>query len=158
MTPRVHRDRRIILLVLLWLLLWAATIATWMYDADGYTVGMPPLMFAITMLGPLLVGLILGWGKDSIGEGVRVGMVGGVVYGLANMAGQLLWGGVLNLLGRIPPDTMAEIGGIGVMVFEVVEFTLLFTLTGLILGLIGGALGAWIGRSGFHGAGRSRPV
>ena len=133
---------RLFPLLLAWLVLWAVIIVTWMYDANGYSFGMPGPVFLLMMLGPLLIGLLLGWGSGSLRPGMKAGMVGGVVYGLANIAAQLIWGLVLRLLGRIPPDTMAEMGGMGFFALEVVEFTLLFTLTGLVLGSVGGLLGA----------------
>ena len=137
--PSVHS--RLFPLLLAWLVLWVVIIVTWMYDANGYSFGMPGPVFLLMMLGPLLVGLLLGWGSGSPRQGMKAGMIGGVVYGLANMVVQLIWGLVLSLLGRIPPDTMAEMGGLGYFVIEVVEFTVLFVATGLILGLGGGLLG-----------------
>ena len=142
---------QVVAAILFWLVLWVIIIATWMYDENGYTFGMPGPIFLLMMLGPLLIGLVLSWGKPGLWQGARTGMIGGVVYGLANMAAQLVWGVVLKALGRIPPDAMAETGGPWVALFEVVEFTVLFTITGLILGLVGGLLGAALG-------GRLRPA
>lgn len=142
--PSVHP--RLFPLLLAWLVLWAVIIVTWMYDANGHSFGMPGPVFLLMMLGPLLIGLLLGWGSGSLRQGMKAGMIGGVVYGLVNMAVQLIWGLVLRLLGRIPPDTMTEMGGLGFFVIEVVEFTVLFVATGLILGLVGGLLGAAVSR------------
>lgn len=133
---------RLVWLLTAWLFLWIVIIATWMYDANGYSFGMPGPIFLLMMLGPLLVGLVLGRGTASLWPAAKAGMIGGVVYGLANIGAQLIWGLVLRAFGRIPPDAMAEMGGAGFLVIEVVEFTLLFTLTGLVLGLVGGLLGA----------------
>lgn len=146
MNQRPKMGQATIAAILFWVALWAVIVATWMYDGDGYTVGMPSAVFFLMMLGPLLVGFALGWGKTGLWQGMKWGMISGALYGLANMVAQLVWGGVLQLLGRIPLDTMAEMGGMGFFALEVVEFTLLFTLTGLVLGLVGGLLGATVSR------------
>jgi len=137
-------------LLLAWLALWAVVVTTWLYDSNGYTVGMPGPVFLLMMFGPLLVGLALGWGKASHRLGMKAGMLGGVAYGLANMVAQLVWGLVLRALGLIPPDAMAEMGGPEFFVIEVVEFTVLFTATGLVLGLVGALLGATVFKLSRH--------
>lgn len=43
---------RLALLLVAWLILWAVIVATWMFDADGYTVGMPAAVFFLALLGP----------------------------------------------------------------------------------------------------------
>lgn len=143
MTPAVTHEPRLsrptLAMILFWLAVWAFTLLTWMYGDDGYTYGMAPAATVLTMLGPLLVGLVLGWNKATLWPAVRAGMIGGALFGAATMVGQLVWGGVLYLLGRIPPDAMEEMGGLPVMIFEVIEFTVLFVVSGLILGAIGGA-------------------
>lgn len=135
-------DRRSwIILLLVFVALWTVTAATWMYDEAGYTVGMPGLVFILHLAAPLAVGLVVGWRKLSLVSGAKVGAFAGALFGAANIAVQLLWGGVLYLLGRIPPDqpfTILE------GLFEVFEFLLLFTIIGLILGAIGGLLSAAI--------------
>lgn len=138
---------RSIPLVVAWLVLWIIIIATWIYDEQGFSSGMPGPVFLVMMLGPLLVGVLLGWGRTDLGSAAKAGMIGGVVYGLANMGAQLLWGGVLRLLDRIDPDAMAEMGGVGFFIGEVVEFTVLFTVTGLVLGLAGALTGAALSRA-----------
>ena len=143
-SPRMGRALATILIF--WIALWAVTIATWMYDDEGYAAGMPGPIFLLMMLGPLLVGFVLGWGRASLGQGMKAGLIGGVAYGLANMVAQLLWGLVLRILGRIPAESMENMGGFWVFLFEIVEFTLLFTITGLVLGLVGGLLGAALSR------------
>ena len=132
--------------LLLWLggllaLLWAVTIITWIFDESGYSAGMPGAVFALHMLAPLLVGLIVGWRKLEVWQGAKTGGVAGALFGAANIGVQLLWGGVLDLLGRISPDqpfTFVE------SIFEVLEFLVLFMIFGLFLGGIGGFLGAAI--------------
>ncbi len=122
--------------------LWVMTVATWMYDTAGYTVGMPMPLFFVHLAAPLVVGLIVGRRKTGLWSGAKTGAIAGALFGAANIAVQLLWGGVLYLLGRIPPDqpfTFVE------SLFEVLEFLVLFTLMGLILGMAGGFLGAAIG-------------
>jgi hypothetical protein len=134
--------------LLIWLggllaLLWAVTIATWMYDEAGYSFGMPMPVFVIHMLAPLLVGLIVGWRKAELWLGAKAGGLAGALFGAANIGVQLLWGGVLSLLGRISPDqpfTFIE------SIFEVLEFLVLFMIVGFLLGGIGGLLGTAIGR------------
>lgn len=145
---RLRMSRPVLAVIIIWAVLWIIGIATWMYDVNGYTVGMPPVVFNLTLLGPLLVGLVLGWGKETLWKGVRAGMAGGVLFGLANMVGQLVWGLILRLFGRIPPDAMTEMGGMAFFAIEIVEFTLLFALTGFILGLIGGSAGQLLSRVG----------
>lgn len=119
--------------------LWVITIITWMYDAAGNTVGMPMPVFFIHLAAPLLAGLIVGRRKVGLWPGTKAGMIAGALFGAANMAVQLLWGGVLYLQGKIPPDqpfTFWE------GVFEAFTFFLLFTITGMVLGAIGGFFGA----------------
>lgn len=138
--PRSYR-------LLIWLgallaILWGITVATWLYDDQGFSVGMPGPVFALHLLAPLLVGLIVGWRKANLWQGAKAGALAGALFGAANMGVQLLWGGALNLLGRVSPDqsfTVVE------SIFEVLEFLLLFLIVGLFLGGIVGLLGAAIG-------------
>ncbi len=136
-------DRRpLVILLILFVGLWAVTIATWIFDEAGYSAGMPMPIFALHLLAPLLVGLIVGWRRLSLWSGAKAGAIAGALFGAANIAVQLLWGGVLSLLGRISPDqpfTFVE------SIFEVLEFLILFAVVGLALGGIGGLLGAAIG-------------
>lgn len=132
--------------LLVWLgailaILWVITIATWIFDESGYSTGMPGPVFALHMLVPLLVGLIVGWRKIGLWPGAKAGAFAGALFGAANIGAQLIWGLALSLLGRIHPDqpfTFVE------SIFEVLEFLVLFTIVGLVLGGIGGLLGAAI--------------
>lgn len=141
--PRSYR-------LILWLggllaVLWAVTIATWIFDEFGYSAGMPGPVFALHLLAPLMVGLIVGWRRAELWPGAKAGAIAGALFGAANIGAQLLWGGVLSLLGRISPDqpfTFVE------SIFEVLEFLVLFMIVGLVLGGIGGLLGAAIGGRG----------
>jgi hypothetical protein len=135
-------NRSLLLIIALLLIIWVVAIATWIYDEAGYSAGMPMPVFLLHMLAPLLVGLIVGWRKVSLWLGAKAGAIAGALFGAANIAVQLLWGGVLSLLGRISPDqpfTFVE------SIFEVLEFLVLFTIVGLALGAIGGFFGAFIG-------------
>lgn len=132
----------LVLLLVLFVGLWVITVATWIFDEAGYSAGMPMPIFALHLLAPLLVGLIVGWRKLNLWSGVKAGAIAGALFGAANIAVQLLWGGVLYLLDRISPDqpfTFVE------SIFEVLEFLVLFAVVGLVLGGIGGLLGAAIG-------------
>lgn len=120
-------------------LLWIVTIITWIFDESGYSAGMPAPVFALHMLAPLLVGLIVGWRRAGLWPGAKAGAIAGALFGAANIGVQLLWGGVLYLLGRIPPNQpFTFLEGL----FEAFAFLVLFTLVGLALGAIGGFLGA----------------
>ena len=138
--PRSHR-------LFLWLggllaLLWIVTIITWIFDESGYSAGMPAPVFALHLLAPLLVGLIVGWRRAGLWPGAKAGAIAGTLFGAANIGAQLLWGAVLSLLGRISPDqpfTFVE------SIFEVLEFLVLFMIVGLVVGGVGGLLGAAIG-------------
>lgn len=139
--PRSNRRPWIILLVV-FVALWVVTVATWMYDEAGYSWGMPMPLFFVHLAAPLVVGLVVGWRQRSLGLGAKAGAIAGALFGVANIAAQLVWGGVLKLMGRISPDqpfTFVE------SIFEVLEFLVLFTIVGLILGAVGGLLGAAIG-------------
>lgn len=123
-------------------LLWVVTIATWMYDKHGYSAGMPGPVFALHLLAPLLVGLIVGWHRSGLWPGAKAGAIAGALFGVVNIGAQLVWGAALSLLGRTSPDQpFTFIEGI----FEVLEFLVLFMIVGLVLGGIGGFLGAAIG-------------
>lgn len=137
--PRSYR-------LLIWLgallaIMWVITIATWLFDDQGYSVGMPGPVFALHLLAPLLVGLIVGWSKADLWQGAKAGALAGALFGAANMGVLLLWSGALNMLGRVFPDqsfTFVE------SIFEVLEFLALFMIVGLFLGGIVGLLGAAI--------------
>lgn len=153
MTPVIGHEPRlsrpVLAMILFWLAVWVFAIVTWMYDDAGYTFGMSPAATILTMLGPLLVGLVLGWGKQRPWHSIRAGAIGGALFGAATMVSQLVWGAVLQALGRIPPDAMEQMGGIWFAVIEALEFTVLFVVSGMILGGIGGAaaaLVAWLRR------------
>ena len=129
-------------LFLLWLGLWLVMAATWLYDSAGYTVGMPMPVFFIFLAAPLPAGLIAGWSKPSLRSGAAAGLLAGALFGAANLAGNLLWGAVLFIRGRIPPNqpfTFWE------GVAEALGFLVLFVFVGLVLGSIGGLLGAALG-------------
>jgi len=119
-------------LAVLWALLWAITIATWIYSEEGYSSGMPgPVFFLHLLAFPLVVGYLgSGWRMHS--------GLAGVVFAEANLLLQLVWGGILAVLGRIAPDpNMTGLAGI----LEYVEFMLLMGVPGFILGWLGGAVG-----------------
>lgn len=129
-------------LFLFWLCLWVVMVVTWLYDPDGYTVGMPMPVFFVFLAAPLLAGLIAGWPKPSLGAGISAGMSAGALFGAANLVGNLLWGAVLSIQGRIPPDqpfTFWE------GVFEALGFLVFFMVVGLALGALGGGIGAALG-------------
>lgn len=125
----------------LWAALWILTAVTWMYDAAGNSVGMPMLVFFIVLASPLIVGFIYGWQAGGVKAGLKAGMLSGTLFGLANMAGHLVWSAILLAMGRVAPQEQMA-GWLGM--FEVLEFTLLFALTGLALGLLGGLIGAFM--------------
>lgn len=135
-------DRRPrVILIVLFVALWLLMAVTWMYDEAGYTAGMPGPVFFLMLISPLVAGLVAGWNRVEVRSGAKVGMIAGALFGAANIAGNLIWGGILFLLGRIPPDqpfTFWE------GVFEAFIFLLFFAVIGLVLGAIGGALGAAI--------------
>lgn len=80
---------------------------------------------------------------------MKNGLIGGVLFGLANIAATLLWGAILMASGRVSPDDAMTVGeGLS----EVVEFTLLYTIVGLVLGAAGGFLGAPASRILRHAA------
>lgn len=136
-------DRRpLVILGILFVALWILMVVTWMYDEAGYTVGMPPAVFIIILASPLVAGLIVGWFKVGLRPGAKAGMIAGALFSAANIIGNIIWGWLLNIQGRIPaeqPFTFWE------GVAEALGFLLLFAVVGLVLGAIGGALGAAIG-------------
>ncbi len=115
--------------------------ATWIYDDAGQSFGMQPVVFFLMLASPLGVAFLYGWRQASLRAGTLAGMAVGALFGVANMLGQLLWGGLLTVLGRAAPsppspwiDTVMEAAG----------FVLLFAFVGLLLGPIGGFVGAWV--------------
>jgi hypothetical protein len=131
-----------IVLIILYIALWIMMAVTWMYDDAGYSVGMPWPAFLVMLASPLVAGFTVGWSKASLGSGVKAGMIAGPLLGAANIVGNLLWGGVLWIQGKIPaeqPFTFWQ------GVAEVLEFLLLFAIIGLVLGAIGGLAGTAIG-------------
>jgi hypothetical protein len=144
MSHKLHIQRPVMVVLVFWGVIWLLTIATWMYDSAGYTVGMPMPVFFLQLLAPLLAGLVLGWNKQHLWPGVKAGMIGGALFGIASLIGQLIWGGVLNLMGRIPPESnITFVEGI----YEILEFLMLFTIVGLVLGAVGGLLGFAIAKA-----------
>jgi hypothetical protein len=141
-------------IVIVWLVLWAILVITWAYDDSGYSVGMPMPVFFIQLLSPLLIAFVLGWRKLTLWDGTKVGMVAGAVFGLANMAAQMIWAGILLALDKAAPE--AAMGWVDVLV-EVLAFTVLFTLTGLVLGLVGGLAGVLVARLLHHRTGEQLP-
>lgn len=142
-TTQPHDRRPLLWCATLLILLWIVTIALWIYDAAGDSMGMPMPLFFVHLLLPLVAGLVVGWRATSLAAGTRAGAMAGALFGLANMGALLLWSGILYLLGRVSADqpfTLAE------SVFEALEFLLLYALVGLVLGAVGGAVGAVLGR------------
>jgi hypothetical protein len=134
--------RPLFITLILFAILWTVTITTWLYDEAGYTIGMPMPIFFVSLAAPLVAGLVIGWPKRTLGSGVKAGALAGALFGAANIVAEVVWGGVLYLMGRMPPDqpfTFIE------SVFEALEFLILFMVVGLVLGAIGGLIGAAIG-------------
>lgn len=132
----------VIALIILYIALWIMMAVTWMYDDAGYSGGMPGPAFLVILASPLVAGLIVGWYKESLGSGVKTGMIAGPIFGAANIVGNLIWGRVLWIQGKIPADQPFTFWQ-GVL--EVLEFLVLFAIIGLFLGAIGGLSGAAIG-------------
>lgn len=135
------------ILAILFAALWILMVVTWMYDDEGYTMGMPMPVFIIVLASPLVAGLIAGFYQDGPRLGVKAGMITGAFFGAANIFGNVVWGWILSLQGRIPPNqpfTFWE------GVFEALGFLVLFVIIGLVLGAIGGYLGAALGRRRQH--------
>lgn len=145
MTHTIHLpERRVPWLVpALWLALLLLTAATWMYDEAGMSFGMPPALFFVILVSPVVVAAYYGWWQDSPGKGLLVGMAAGALFGLANMLGHLLWAGVLFALGRVPPSPSLSFIDFAA---EAAAFTVMFTFVGLVLGAAGGLTGAWAAR------------
>lgn len=153
MTQKFHIDRRVTLVLVLWVALWFLMVFTWLYDQNGYSSGMPPVPFFIMLFSPLVVGLIVGWYKVDVWPGVKAGMIAGALFGAATIIGNLIWGLILQVQGRIPSDqpfTFWE----GVL--EALSFLLFFAAIGLILGAIGGLLGVVISRAMHHSGGNPK--
>lgn len=131
-----------IVLIIFFIALWIMMVVTWMYDDAGYSGGMPGPAFLVMLASPLIAGFVVGWYKESLGLGVKAGMIAGPLFGAANILGNLVWGGVLWIQGKIPADQPFTFWQ-GVV--EVSEFILLFATIGLFLGAIGGLSGAAIG-------------
>lgn len=132
----------VIVLVILYIALWIMMVVTWMYDDAGYSGGMPGPAFLVMLASPLVAGSIVGWYKENLGSGVKAGMIAGSLFGAANIVGNLVWGGVLWIQGKISADQPFTFWQ---GVAEVLEFLLLFAIIGLFLGAIGGLSGAAIG-------------
>jgi hypothetical protein len=127
-----------------WLALLVLTILTWQYDPAGYSAGMPGPVFFILLGSPFVVALILGWQQDTIWDGLKAGVVGGTLFGLANMAGHLVWSMLIIARGKAafdPPMAWWEFA------LEALGFVFLFGIVGFVLGLVGGPLGAWAATS-----------
>ncbi len=125
--------------IVLWLALLALTTVTWMYDVTGLSVGMPMPVFFIVLGSPVIVALYLGWWQESLWDGLKVGVWGGTLFGLANMAGNLMLSAILIALDKVAP--YQDIRWWEALV-EVLEFALLFAIVGFVLGLVGGLVGA----------------
>lgn len=153
MTQKYHIDRRVTLVLVLWVALWFLMVFTWQYDQDGYSYGMPPVPFVIFLTAPLVAGLIVSWHKVDVWPGVKAGMIAGALLGAANIIGNLIWGLILFAQGRIPPDqpfTFWE------GMFEALIFLLFFAAIGLVLGAIGGLLAVFISRARHHSGGNPK--
>lgn len=134
------RSRVSVSILALWLGLLILTIVTWLYDPTGDSVGMPGPVFFVLLGSPLIVALILGWQQDNLWDGLKAGALGGALFGLANMAGQLVWGLILIAQGKTafePPMAWWEFA------LEALGFVFLFGIVGFFLGLVGGLLGVW---------------
>lgn len=129
-----HR-RAVSWFVAAWGVLWAITIATWIYDEQGNSCGMPFLPFVLHLVAlPLAAGLLTaGWHLRS--------PIAGLLVAEADLLLIALWGGVLSLLGRVAPDPqMAGILGF----LEFLGFVVLMGGAGALSGWVGGAAGRWI--------------
>jgi hypothetical protein len=150
MTHKFHIDRQLTAVVILWIALWFLMVFTWLYDQEGYSSGMPPVPFFMMLFSPLVVGVIVGWYKVEVWPGMKAGMIAGALFGAANIIGNLIWGLMLQVQGRITPEQPLTFWE-GVL--EALGFLLFFAVIGLVLGAIGGLLGVFIARGWHHSGG-----
>lgn len=125
-------SREVRWVVVAWSLLWILTVATWLYDPAGNSFGMPFPVFFLHLVGfPLVVGAVVSRWRLNSG-------LAGLIVSEGNLALNLVWSGVLALLGRIDPaGSMSVAEGL----VEVLEFVLLMGLAGFLAGALGGFLG-----------------
>jgi hypothetical protein len=128
--------RRFTLLMALAAVIWAATVWTWKYDAEGYSQGMNSIVFWLHWLIPLCAAL-LAW------ERLRYAVLAPVVSALADLGLLAVWDLLLHNLGRVRPAAPGARTDAGWV--HVVEFAVIFALSGVILGLAVFALG-WLSR------------
>jgi hypothetical protein len=117
---------------LIWAILWATTVATWMYDRAGHSVGMPAAVFFVHLIGlPALAGLMTaGWRLHGAAAGFAVAE--------ANLLLVAAWGGLLALLGKVA-DNPDMAGWAGVLEFG--AFVILMGVVGFVAGWIGRVVG-----------------
>lgn len=133
-----HRQGLVIFLAG-WAVLWTLTIATWLFDADGNTVGMLPVFFYLHLLLPLVPGFLVGlWGKSASGT-LKAAVFAGLIVAVLDFLLLLLWGLVLLALGKTgsaDPQHSSWGGALEALIFGAGN-----AVIGAVLGLLGGWLG-----------------
>ncbi len=136
-------------------LCWAAigvfTLATWVFDDSGQTVGMHPAATLLNLALPLAAGALLGWWRRSTG-GAGAGALAGLHVAEISLLGEtLLWLLIYHLLlGR--PLAPGEGGGVFAGLAEFLEMVVLAGVFGLVLGGLGGLAGGLLSARARQGA------
>mgnify|MGYP001161815500 CR=1 FL=1 len=123
-----------------WLVLWGITAATWLYDPDGLSSGMHPLVFAVHLAAPLFSGVLAGSWQAAPGAGLKAGALTGALFAASNMILLIIWSGLLFALGHVDPPEVPVLWWEGVL--EVLHLGVTYVILGALLGLLGGVGGA----------------
>ena len=125
-----------------WLVLWAAIIATWMYDAQGKSMGMTNGLFMTYLLLPIVTGYIFGYFAARLPGGLGYGSLSGFLCGLGNFLAILLWSAYIIAAGKADPMPGSTFWS---NVLEALEMGVVFCLSGTVFGALGGLAGSYMG-------------
>lgn len=124
-----------LLFFVLWVVVWAVTVAAWETDAAGHSVGMSSAAVPLHLLLPLVLGALVGWWWRSTPRSLgRVCAFAGLAFSALHVVALLMVGLVWIPQVESVPETSETVAG--TLVFAVV-----YAAISIVLGMIGGTMG-----------------
>ncbi len=147
---RAHRPETTVF-VLCWAAIGVFTLATWVFDDSGQTVGMHPAATLLNLSLPLAAGTLVGWWRRSAAGAWDGALTGLHVAEMSLLGESLLWLLIYHLLlGR--PLAPGEGGGVLGGLAELLEMVVFAGVFGLVLGGLGGLAGGLLSARARQGA------
>ncbi len=135
-----HR-RVVVTFVIAWAVVWAMTVLTWHFDANGRSQGMPAAVFLVHLALPFAAAVVV----SLLSKRARVAFVAAIIVAACDFVILVGWDWMLHALGRVVP-LARNTGGAG-EAGEAAEFFVLFVVLGAFFGLVAIAITRGLRRS-----------